>query len=205
VAEQQQFNVREIADRIQRQHETTKTVIDRIRSWADYGLLEPVGDKHPGTGKKRRYGPATVVDAVVLTALTDLGLAAVRVGHFKGKDGQALLQIGRDGAFKVLTSDDSDEAAHFLIVVPPPPGSSEATSIAVSTRIAPHEPTDKLGIVGRPRPNVLIPPKAQGAIVLNLTDYFRPLRKVLTAHLDEQTGSPKFTLKDTMGAIDGEH
>jgi hypothetical protein len=204
VAKQQQRNVREIADLIRRPHETTKTVIDRIRSWADYGLLEPVGDKHPGTGKKRRYGPATVVDAVVLTALTDLGLAAVRVGHFKGKDGEALLQSGRFGACQVLTSEDSEDGAHFLIAIPPPPGTSEDAIIYRPPRIIAHEPTDEPGII-RPRANVLIPPTAQGAIVLNLSEYFRPLRKVLGARLDQQTGSVEFYLIDAMGVSDGQH
>jgi hypothetical protein len=204
VTKEQHLNVREIADCIRRPHETTKTVIDRIRSWADYGLLQPSGEKHPGTGKKRRYGPSAIIDSVVLTALTDIGVAAVRVGHFKDKNGQALLSIGRVGAFKVLANEDSNETPWFLIVAPPAPGSAEPTSIASYQSVLPYEPDDELGIVGKPRPNVLIPPRAQSAIVLNLTDYLRPLRAVLGVRVDEQAGELEFYLKDA-GANDGEH
>ena len=56
---------------------------------------------------------------------------------------------------------------------------------------------EQYGIVGRPRPNVLIPPKAHGAIVVNLTDYFRPLRAALGARVNAQTGVVEFYLKNT--------
>jgi hypothetical protein len=74
------YSVRQIADCVRRPHEDMGTVVDRIRGWSDVGLIEVLGSKFPGTGSRRRYGAGAIIDAVILTALTDAGLAAVRVG-----------------------------------------------------------------------------------------------------------------------------
>ena len=40
--------------------------------------------KHPGTGKTRLYPPRAVIDALVLSALTAMGIPAVRIGGDAG-------------------------------------------------------------------------------------------------------------------------
>src|ERR1700686_2448265 len=98
----QDFSVREIADRVRRPHEEMGTVVDRIRGWSDVGLIPVLGSKFPGTGSRRSYGPEAIIDAVILTALTDAGLAAVRVASFVADNGQTVLSFGRLGACEVL-------------------------------------------------------------------------------------------------------
>jgi len=192
VAEQQQFNVRKIADSIRRPHETTKTVIDRVRSWADYGILRPVGEKHPGTGKKRRYGPETIVDATFLTAITDLGLAAVRVGHFGGDD-KSIIDLCRTAALTVLGGNEQRDMDWMLIISPPSPETGR--------------PSARFDYkVGRPSTterddhwlDVPIPSILEGAIVLNLTKIFKPLRSILEVIQPEPPDFPfpGFRLKE---------
>jgi hypothetical protein len=186
VAEQQQYNVRQIADFVRRPHETTKTVVDRIRSWADYGLLQPVGEKHPGTGKKRRYGPATIIDAAVLTALTDAGLAAVRVGHFQGADGQTVIGFGRMGAAEVYKPENANKKIYLVIA------GSPAASVHLNTYIAIAGPEAQPDLdLSKPTPfpartteHVTVPPYASWSVVLNLNEIFRSFKDVLTATLE---------------------
>lgn len=188
MAPQQQFNVREIADRVRRDHETTKTVIDRIRSWADYGILRPVGEKHPGTGKKRRYGADTIVDATLLTAITDLGLAAVRVGHFEGED-KTIIDLCRTAAATVLGDGEQRDANWMLIIIPPAPEAGRPSArFAYEVGIRAES---RAGWIGVPMPSAL-----GGAIVLNLTRIFAPLRSTLDVVQDAQ-GFPSFRLKTT--------
>jgi hypothetical protein len=162
VAEQQQLTVRKIAELIRRPHEEMGTVVDRIRGWADFGLLEVTGDKHPGTGKKRVYEPAAILDAMVLTALTDAGLAAVRVGHFAAADGKTVLGFGRTGACRVLDPEKNVRPA-FLVIAGPAPS---PWTVFISE--------------GKTTLNQL-PPSAPWSIVLNLAEYFRPLRGIVSA------------------------
>jgi hypothetical protein len=165
VAKQQQLTVRKIAELIRRPHEEMGTVVDRIRGWADFGLLKVTGDKHPGTGKKRLYEPAAILGAMVLTALTDVGLAAVRVGHFANDDGRTVLQFGLEGACQVLDPGQHVRPA-FLVIAGPSPS---PFTVFVS--------------YGETKLNQL-PPSAPWSIVLNLAEYFRPLRGIVTAVQD---------------------
>jgi hypothetical protein len=62
---------------------TKPKVIDRLRNWTKEGLLVPVGDKNPGTGRRRLYPPGAVADALLLTVLTDaIGLQAGKARSF---------------------------------------------------------------------------------------------------------------------------
>jgi hypothetical protein len=46
-------------------------------------LLEPVGEKNPGTGRSRLYPETALLDALMLTALTEsVGLQVVKVHGF---------------------------------------------------------------------------------------------------------------------------
>jgi hypothetical protein len=190
VKKKPQMNVREIADFVRRPHETTKTVIDRIRSWADYGILRPVGEKHPGTGKKRRYGPETIVDATLLTAITDLGLAAVRVGHFSGDD-SSIIDLCRTAALTVLGGNEQRDTDWMLIISPPSPETGRS-SARFDYEVG-RPSTERDHWIDVPMPSIL-----EGAIVLNLTKIFKPLRSILEVIQPEPPGFPfpGFRLKE---------
>jgi hypothetical protein len=77
----QTLTVAEIAEKIRRPHEDMRAAGDRIRNWTREGLLSPVGEKHPGTGKVRRYPQSVLMDAAFLQVMTDCtGVAAVAAG-----------------------------------------------------------------------------------------------------------------------------
>jgi hypothetical protein len=164
----QTLSVREIADRVRRPHEEIGTVVDRIRGWSDVGLIKVLGSKFPGTGSRRRYGPEAIIDAVILTAMTDMGLAAVRVGHFVTDDGKTVLSFGRFGACEVLDPKKKGRPA-FLVISGPAPS-----------------PFTVFLSYGETKLNQL-PPGAPWTIILNLTEYFRPLRGIVNAVLERGT------------------
>jgi hypothetical protein len=173
MAKQQQLTVRAIAQLIQRPREELITVIDRIRGWTDAGLLTVSGTKSPGTGNKRLYEPATIIDALVMTALTDVGLPAIRVAHFAAADGKTVLGFGRQAAGEVLDP-AKNERPVFLIIAGPKPS-----------------PWNVMLSYGETKLNQL-PPNEAYSIVLRLNDYFRPLRGIVAAVLEH--GYPKIQL-----------
>jgi hypothetical protein len=67
------FTARDVAQRIQRPGETLTTAVDRLRDWVREGLLRPVGERHPGTGRKRQYSRAEMIDAILLETLVEAG------------------------------------------------------------------------------------------------------------------------------------
>ena len=91
---------------------TKPQVIDRLRNWTKEGLLLPLGEKNPGTGRHRYYPHWAVADALLLTVLTDaVGLQAVKARAFAelfklakqalktdpGKDQLIVVGLSRDG------------------------------------------------------------------------------------------------------------
>jgi hypothetical protein len=65
------LTVSDIAERIRRPHEDMRIAGDRIRNWTREGLLEPVGEKNPGTGKVRKYPESALIDCALLQVITD--------------------------------------------------------------------------------------------------------------------------------------
>jgi DNA-binding transcriptional MerR regulator len=47
---------------------------ERVRYWTREGLLEPVGELNPGTGRHRRYADSALEDALILNTLADFGI-----------------------------------------------------------------------------------------------------------------------------------
>jgi hypothetical protein len=90
------LTVRDIAKRIRRDDEDLEVVVNRLRNWTKEGLLQFLGDKHPGTGKTRFYPEYAVIDALVLSALTATGIPAVRAGSAAGPY-MSVLNYGRLG------------------------------------------------------------------------------------------------------------
>jgi hypothetical protein len=72
------LTVSQIAELIKRPDADAAAVIERLRSWTADGLIEPIGELNPGTGRRRLYDDATAFDAGILNALADLGLQAGR-------------------------------------------------------------------------------------------------------------------------------
>ncbi|MCK1317135.1 hypothetical protein [Bradyrhizobium sp. 23] len=70
--------VRELAECIRRDDEKLANAVYRIQNWTEEGLLTPVGDRNPGTGKHRSYPEGALADALVLSILTEaVGMKAV--------------------------------------------------------------------------------------------------------------------------------
>jgi hypothetical protein len=158
----QTLSVRDIANRVRRPHEEMMTVVDRIRGWSDVGLIEVWGSKFPGTGSRRSYGPEAIIDAVILTALTDMGLAAVRVASFVTDSGATVLSFGRLGACEVLDPKKKGRQT-FLVLCGPAPSPFTVFLSYGETKLS------------------QLSPGAPWTIILNLTEYFRPLRGIVNA------------------------
>jgi hypothetical protein len=156
------LTVRQIAALIQRPREELTTVVDRIRGWTDAGLLKVSGTKSPGTGNRRYYEPAAIIDALVMTSLVDVGLAAIRVGQFAAADGKTVLGFGRLGASEVLNPAKNERPA-FLIISGAEP--------------SPRHVMLSDGEIGLNR----LPPNEPYSIIVRLNDYFRPLKGIVTA------------------------
>jgi hypothetical protein len=76
------LTVSQIAELIKRPNAEAVAVIERLRSWTADGLIEPTGDRNPGTGHRRMYDDATAFDAGILNALADLGLPVGRQRYY---------------------------------------------------------------------------------------------------------------------------
>jgi DNA-binding transcriptional MerR regulator len=76
------LTVAEIAELIRRPTVKTAKVIERLRAWSDIGLLEPIGNRNPGTGVRRVYDEEAVYTAGILNALADGGVAIARQRYF---------------------------------------------------------------------------------------------------------------------------
>jgi hypothetical protein len=68
------LTVSEIAQVLAETSERQAALVERIRHWTREGLLEPRGEKNPGTGRHREYENAVLVEVAVLDALADLGM-----------------------------------------------------------------------------------------------------------------------------------
>jgi DNA-binding transcriptional MerR regulator len=67
------FTVSEIARRLASPERQT-TLRERIRHWTREGLVHPIGEKNPGTGRHRLYEESVLVDVAILNALAGLGV-----------------------------------------------------------------------------------------------------------------------------------
>jgi hypothetical protein len=87
--------VSEIAGRIWRPGDnmTEAQLVERIRAWTKEGLLVPVGEKNPGTGRHRRYPYSAVPEAMLLKVLSD---AIGRMQGIKSRAFGELLQAAKD-------------------------------------------------------------------------------------------------------------
>jgi hypothetical protein len=74
------LTVGEVARRIKDEDESIEVVTHRLRSWTKEGVLKPLGDKRPGTGKRLRYSERSLIDAAILSRLArHYGIWATKV------------------------------------------------------------------------------------------------------------------------------
>jgi len=125
------FTVTEIAERIARKGEKLELVADRIRNWTKDGLLEPTGDKNPGTGRSRQYPEKALIEAMVLLELMDcLGIQPIKARWFAGwskaakrvlhrsEDRKKYLIFSRSGAVTGIELRDPKELLAWLQASP---------------------------------------------------------------------------------------
>ena len=95
------YTVTEIAGLIARKGEKLDLIGDRIRNWTKDGLLEPLGEKHPGTGRSRSYPEKALIEALVLLELMDcLGIQPVKARYYAGWFKSVKMIIERDAKQK---------------------------------------------------------------------------------------------------------
>jgi hypothetical protein len=162
------LTVRDIAKRIRRDDEDLEVVVNRLRNWTKEGLLEFSGNKHPGPGKTRRYPEDAVTDALVLSALTAIGIPAVRAGGAKPYAG--VFYFVRE-AFRNFPDREAAGEVIFLVVF-----GAEEGSVYDGVGDNPHRCTLIYAPDGRVDLGI---PADQGdaTILLNLTNLFRRLQK----------------------------
>jgi DNA-binding transcriptional MerR regulator len=68
------FTVSEMVERIARPGQDKAGLSERIRHWTREGLLNPIGERNPGTGRHREYDDVALEDAALLNAMADMGL-----------------------------------------------------------------------------------------------------------------------------------
>lgn len=74
------FTVGEMAERIKRPGEGTEAAIYRLQNWTKEKIIQPIEETRPGTGKRRLYSRASLVDALLVQLLTDaMGMPALKI------------------------------------------------------------------------------------------------------------------------------
>jgi hypothetical protein len=92
------FTAREIAERIKQPDELISSALNRLKNWTNEGLITPIGDWHPGTGKKRLYREHALLDAVLLQTLTECtGVTAVQAAPLLAKSQKHIVSTMEDG------------------------------------------------------------------------------------------------------------
>ena len=184
------LTVREIAKRICRDHEDLEIVVNRIRSWTTEGLLKPTGTKNPGTGRSRFYEASALIDARVLTALSDGGVTLANIDKFKDGDGATILGLARQEACLVADAETKGTIS-YLVIFGRAPSVQSRKGMEYSVYVFRAANVSTLDLnprdFSRPveffrrREHVLVPADAHWSHVLNLTEILRPLRGVVTA------------------------
>jgi hypothetical protein len=68
------LTAKDIAQAIAGPDGNLQPVIERVRHWTREGLLVPLGDRNPGTGRKRSYDEDAIVSARIFNILADFGI-----------------------------------------------------------------------------------------------------------------------------------
>jgi hypothetical protein len=160
----------EIAERIRESDdEDLRAIGERLRHWTRSGLLKPIGDQTPGTGNHLRYPERALVDAAILSRLTQ------RYGFWAKK-------------MPLFTSKLLDRAAAQI-----PQMREHAKNNLIVYLVFGTIDGEFLGnvqLVKEPRftartleYNLMVPPTMEDAILINLTRLFARLRVPLVEEI----------------------
>jgi DNA-binding transcriptional MerR regulator len=76
------FTVAAMAELIRNDDVDPAAAIERLRTWTTEGLLTPLGDRNPGSGKHRTYDESSAYDAAILNNLADAGFPIGKQRYF---------------------------------------------------------------------------------------------------------------------------
>jgi hypothetical protein len=176
------LTVRDIAKRIRQPGEALDPIVERLRNWTDVGILETGDEKNPGIGRRRHYTEAAVVDAFILSELTEWGIPAVHIANMHAKQadtGKALpvLRLARMAFEQVEARERAGEWC-WLSVSRTRDKKLGPTAILHFTRDI-YDPPQSRRIADRKRSfeDLGIPNWSPSSVVLNLTEMFKQLRK----------------------------
>lgn len=169
------LTVAELADVIRRPDADRAAVVERLRAWSNAGLLEPAGERNPGTGRPRLYDPAVIYDAAILNGLADAGFPIGKARYYVVV--MLLAQRAKDAWARKRRADLYLEVADFG--TPDPQGGTHAVFL--------HE--------GKKRDHLgsLIHPRSEGSYILALSKLFAKIderMKALTGP-EEERGSQR--------------
>jgi len=75
------LTVREIAARLAAKPKERAALVERIRHWTREGLITPIGEKNPGTGRHRKYPVTVLPDVALLNTLAPVGIQVSTLRH----------------------------------------------------------------------------------------------------------------------------
>jgi DNA-binding transcriptional MerR regulator len=75
------LTVSEIAERLAGRREERLALVERIRHWTREGLITPIGEKNPGTGRHREYHEDVLPDVALLNRLARAGIQVSVLRH----------------------------------------------------------------------------------------------------------------------------
>ncbi len=78
------LTVSQIAERMGASGADRTALIERLRHWTREGLLAPIGDRNPGTGRHRTYDESILDEVAILNALADQGIDVAAQREFIG-------------------------------------------------------------------------------------------------------------------------
>jgi hypothetical protein len=155
---------KEIAERIAASDADIASSVERVRHWTREGLLELVGDRNPGTGRKRLYDEQALTTARILNALASFG---VGIG-LTGKDYfHTAFALAKDAA-KTIEQRKQEGFVCFLSI-------NKGKELGANPVVFSNERPDlEIKIVGseevfRLRDHPPMHPLADSAIIINLT------------------------------------
>ena len=149
-------------------------VVERLRTWSNAGLLEPAGERNPGTGRPRLYDHAVIYDAAILNGLADAGFPIGKARYYVVV--MLLAQRAKDAWARKRSADLYLEVADFG--TPDRQGGTHAVFL--------HE--------GKKRDHLgsLIHPRSEGSHILAVSKLFARIDEHLKGltEPDEGAGSP---------------
>jgi DNA-binding transcriptional MerR regulator len=152
------LTIGDVAGRVREPDEDLLTVRDRLRSWVREGIINPELDpKEPG--RHRYYGESAIIRAAVLSRLSHhYGISYASKRPMRG-----MLNVAVE-AVKNVSPVPGEGPEIFLVVW------SEGEGGKASV---PSAQIQYIDLKSRSPRSIVIPPEANDAIVINLTQLFR--------------------------------